>query len=258
MAAPTGGRDNWNVNAFGEKKLAVKIGYTSENFPKTPRFKGVIDQVAIWNRALDPNELKVLYKLDGKELPDPGPTFVDRDAQPDEQEIAAKQLGQQWPDSAKTRPDSTSFPPAAACRLSPSVKWSPTAASIATMSGNSRNSKSRVTSAAHPPSKPKPNRWPVRPWPKSNRRQRHAAACHRRTTTAPPRSFIWPMSSEKRSTPTSRRPARAPHRRWPKASASISSSSTAPPAIRTNPPAAGPWPNCSTTTKTPATSCPRH
>jgi len=51
-------RSNWNVNAYPEAGLAVKVGYASPNFPTPkPWFTGLIDDVRIYNRAISPDEV---------------------------------------------------------------------------------------------------------------------------------------------------------------------------------------------------------
>jgi hypothetical protein len=56
---PVGSRSDWNVNAFSEAGLSVKIGFTSDNFPDPSWFNGRIDDVRIYNKVL--TETVLLY-----------------------------------------------------------------------------------------------------------------------------------------------------------------------------------------------------
>jgi len=55
-----GGRSDWNMNADDETGLAVKIGFTNSNFPATPWFGGLIDDLRIYDRVLLPDEIASL------------------------------------------------------------------------------------------------------------------------------------------------------------------------------------------------------
>lgn len=44
-----GEKNNWNINADPETGYINRIGYTNSDFPATPAFKGVMDEVKIWN-----------------------------------------------------------------------------------------------------------------------------------------------------------------------------------------------------------------
>jgi hypothetical protein len=52
-----GSRSNWNMNAFDETGLIVKIGFTNDNFPANPWFSGLIDEVRIYSGVLTSEEL---------------------------------------------------------------------------------------------------------------------------------------------------------------------------------------------------------
>jgi hypothetical protein len=60
---PVGSRSDWNVNAFSEAGLSVKIGFTSDNFPDPSWFNGRIDDVRIYNKVLTETELLYLGGL---------------------------------------------------------------------------------------------------------------------------------------------------------------------------------------------------
>ncbi len=55
--SPAGSKSDWNVNAFSEAGLSVKIGFTSDDFPDQSWFTGLIDDVRIYDYALSELEL---------------------------------------------------------------------------------------------------------------------------------------------------------------------------------------------------------
>ena len=57
-------RNNWDVNAFPETGMALKIGFTNGDFPVTPSLTGVLDEVRIWSRVRSAAEIQAdRYRL---------------------------------------------------------------------------------------------------------------------------------------------------------------------------------------------------
>jgi len=68
-----GSRNDWNVNQFSEGSQSVKIGFTNGNFPASPWFNGLIDEVRAYNKVLTATELKQAMRGDTTRAWDPSP-----------------------------------------------------------------------------------------------------------------------------------------------------------------------------------------
>lgn len=53
-------RDDWDIHQHPERDLVLKVGRCSDNFPQGHGFRGLIDEVALWGRALDASEVLAL------------------------------------------------------------------------------------------------------------------------------------------------------------------------------------------------------
>lgn len=53
-------RTDWNINRYPEENFVLKLGMASVNFPQEETFNGLVDDVAVWSRTLDPEEIAAL------------------------------------------------------------------------------------------------------------------------------------------------------------------------------------------------------
>jgi hypothetical protein len=79
---PAASSNNWNVNAFSEAGLTVKIGFTNGDFPNPSWFNGLIDDVGIYDTALTDEEIKEIMDTGFEDRwearnPDPAHLAVD-------------------------------------------------------------------------------------------------------------------------------------------------------------------------------------
>ncbi len=51
---------DWDIHQHPEKEFVAKIGWTSTSFPQSQSFKGLIDEVTVWSRVLDAEEIVAL------------------------------------------------------------------------------------------------------------------------------------------------------------------------------------------------------
>jgi len=77
-------RSDWNITMDAETDMAVKIGFTNDNFPDDPWFVGQIDDARIYDHALSADEIvesmiEVTQGPAGAPLPNFGATDVPRD-----------------------------------------------------------------------------------------------------------------------------------------------------------------------------------